>query len=423
MPEATRIVLDGSSSPVEDELRLPRPPGVIRRFWARHPRLLDGILVALALLFSVPAIVFSAVDPFGDAALSGAWLPIAALLVAVTAVALLWRRRHPIPVFAVAFSPFVVLDPMLSSTFVGPAPIIALYSIAVYRSSRAAMWALAAGIIAAAGTALAWALLAGRPFAEGIEFVSTTMFLLVIGALVGVNVGGRKRYVEALIERSRQLLVERDQQAQLAAAAERTRIAREMHDIVSHSLAVVVALAEGANATDDVERSREASRAIASTAREALAEMRVMLGVLRNGHEEDSELPLGPLLELSVQDVVATARAAGVPVTLTVTGAPAGSAAQRLAVLRIVQEGLTNAMRYARDARRVEVVTDYTGGRIRVQLDNDGVGETAPSAGAGVGLRGLQERVTALGGNFSAGRWGPAGWRVVAEIPLESARD
>src|SRR5690606_15083342 len=121
-----------------------------------------------------------------------------------------------------------------------------------------------------------------------------------------------------LIERSQQLAIERDQQAQIAAAEERTRIAREMHDIVSHSLAVVVALAEGATATEDQDRSRQATRAIADTSREALAQMRVMLGVLRSDAAPDevtdgaagklSLSEMRPLLTQSPADVVARAR-------------------------------------------------------------------------------------------------------------------
>ena len=123
----------------------------------------------------------------------------------------------------------------------------------------------------------------------------------LIGALIGANVGGRKRYVEALIERSRQLTIERDQQAQLATAAERTRIAREMHDIVSHSLTVIVALSEGAAATTETERARSAARTAADTARGALTEMRAMLGVLRT--DDTGSAPLAPLTAPSPREV------------------------------------------------------------------------------------------------------------------------
>ncbi|WP_194420027.1 sensor histidine kinase [Microbacterium abyssi] len=401
--------------PVEDDLRLPRPPGVVRRFWARHPRLGDALLVALTLLLSITSTLVGSDLPAGVAPrIAGA------VVVVLTSVSLMWRRRRPLLVFIVTFSPLIILSPAVSTSIVGIAPLIALYSVAVHRSTRAAMWTLVAAIASSTLAALTWGLFSPIPPGETISVIVGTTFLLMLGALIGSNVGGRKRYVEALIERSRQLTIERDQHAQLAAAAERSRIAREMHDIVSHSLAVVVTLAEGAHATDDPAQSKQASRAIADTARDALMQMRAMLGVLRTEPDaEASAVPREPLLTLTPADVVDTARAAGLPVTLTVTGTPSGSDPQRLAVLRIVQEGLTNALRYAHDPRAVAVVIDYTGGRVRVQIDNDGIRDGEPSRGAGLGLRGLQERVVALSGTVHAGRRDESSWRLIAEFPLE----
>lgn len=417
MAASRDIVLGRGSAPAEDDLRLPRPPGVIRRFWARHPRWADALLVALCLLATLAAVVLSASDqpsPTG--------LVVSATLSFSTSVALLWRRSFPVTVFVVTLIPTLVLAPAVSSSIVGPAPIFALYSVAVYRSSRAAWWSLGAASGAIALVALVWALLGHAP-AEASGTVIGNVLILVIGALIGMNVGSRKRYVDALIDRSRQLVVERDQQARLAAAAERTRIAREMHDIVSHSLTVVVALADGATATGDVDRAREASRAIAATAREALSEMRVMLGVLRTEGTDTAPVapaPLEPLLELTLDDLVAAARGAGFPVTLTVTGSPRGSSAHRLAVLRIVQEGLTNAMRYAKDPRYIRAVTEYKADGILVQVDNDGAQTGTPSTGAGLGLRGLYERVSGLGGTISSGIVAPGVWRLRAALPLEA---
>src|SRR5690606_32844086 len=138
------------------------------------------------------------------------------------------------------------------------------------------------------------------------------------------------------IDRSRQLLVERDQQTQLATAAERERIAREMHDIVSHSLTVVVALSEGAAATGDQDRAREAALAAATTARNALTEMRSMLGVLRDG---DTDAPLAPLEPASPAETIAAAQQAGFSASLPVRGGPDAAPAVRFAIGRIVQEG------------------------------------------------------------------------------------
>lgn len=415
MTHPAPLVVGESSRSADDELRLPRPPGILRRFWARHPRLTDWLLVGLAVLLTAPTFVLS--DDLGpvtdDPALLITWVA----LCLASSLSLLWRRHHPLTVFAVALSPLLLLDPNISSGVAGIAPAIALYSVAVHRSTRAAAWLLGIAVAAIGLVAVLWSL-AGALTDPGPMAVVTSM-PLVLGALVGINIGGRKRYEAALIDRSRQLAIERDQQAQLAAAAERTRLARELHDIVSHSLAVVVTLAEGAVATSDAERARKASRAIADTARDSLEQMRTMLGVLRAGAEEDT--PLEPLLAQTPADVVARAREAGYPVTLSTTGEPAGSAAQRLAVLRIVQEGLTNAMRYAHEPSRIAVSCEYAPERIRVVVDNDGVREGEPSRGAGLGLIGLTERVTALGGSLQAGPAASGIWRLSAELPREEA--
>lgn len=298
--------------------------------------------------------------------------------------------------------------------------LVALYSVAVHRSTRSAAWALAVAIGSASLALLALVGLRLSTLNDATSLLAGTTVLLLIGMLVGANVGGRKRYVEALIARFHSLEIERDQQAQIAAAAERTRIAREMHDIVSHSLAVVVTLAEGAHATDDAARAKQATRAIADTARDALAQMRVMLGVL---HEPgtDADPSLAPILAHSPASVVARAREAGLPVTLTVTGVPQGSDAQQLAVLRIVQEGLTNALRYAHLPTAVTVTTDYSGAEIAVTVVNDGAQTGAVSPGSGRGIHGLRERVQALGGELEAGPLGEAGWQLRARFPKENA--
>ncbi|MGA7147707.1 MAG: ATP-binding protein, partial [Microbacterium sp.] len=171
-----------------------------------------------------------------------------------------------------------------------------------------------------------------------------------------------------------------------------------------------------ANATADPERSREASRAVATTAREALAEMRVMLGVLRDAPFQGAA-PTEPLLDTSLHDVIGAARSAGFPVTLSVSGDPEVSAPHRLAVLRIVQEAITNAMRYSHDATFIRVLTEYSTTGVRIVVDNDGARPEAESAGAGWGLRGLQERVGHLGGTLAAGPIAPGKWRLTAELP------
>ncbi|MFT4214578.1 MAG: histidine kinase [Microbacterium sp.] len=398
-----------SSPPeTEDELRLPRPPGVIRRFWARHPVATDILLTAGCVLLAVLTTILDAVyPPTPDGLAVGAVVSIASCL------ALLWRRRWPVAVLVVTLLPALVA-PAVASGVVAPAPVIALYSVAVYRSSRATWWALGASATGVWLVSAGWAL-AGSP-SEAANNGAGVVLFLVIGALVGVNVGNRKRYVAALIDRSRQLAVERDQQAQLAAGAERARIAREMHDIVSHSLTVIVALSEGATATADADRARAAMAQTARTARGALTEMRAMLGVLR----DDSAAPLLPLDVDPVQAAVDSARRAGFPVALRVTTSDGQHRelprAVRLAVGRIVQEGLTNAMRHAPRATAIDVEVSTDAAAVTVEVRNDAAG----SAGGpgGYGLRGLRERVDHVGGAIDAGPAGTDGWRLRARLPV-----
>lgn len=413
MPAPPELVLVGSNSPSEDELALPRPPGVIRRFWARHPLLTDILIAVLALLLTLPSVTLRSAT---DAPIALWSLILTGILSVLGCVALVWRRRWPLAVFVIAFLSSIVVTPDVNGTVSGPAALIALYSVAVYRGSRACWTALGLGSAALALSCGALIWIDPSSAIAQINVTVATIVVLLIAALAGVNVGNRRRYLLALIDRSRQLLIERDQQARLAAAEERTRIAREMHDIVSHSLTVVVALAEGATATRDPVRSAEATRAIADTARGALAEMRDMLGVLR---EESPLVPLGPTGAASVHDIIEAARAAGAPVTLSTSGTPDAPAAVRLAVLRVVREGLTNAIRYARDPSYIRVVLDYRAGTVEVTVENDGAPADAPSEGAGLGLQGLQERADHVGGTMEAGMIRAGVWRLWASLPTE----
>lgn len=410
MPEPRPDVLGGSSAPVEDELRLPRPPGVIRRFWARHPRVADVTIAAVALLLTLPAVLFQGPIPPGPSTA----LAIAGFALSVIGcAALVWRRRRPLVVFAITMLPFLVTATP-GAGMGGPSALIALYSVAVYVGVRACWMAFAAASGLIGLQSLVRILIDASSWGTQVNVDVSAVVLLLLGALTGVNVGERRRYLDALIERSRQLLVERDQQARLAAAAERARIAREMHDIVSHSLTVVVALAEGATATRDPAGASQATRAIATTAREALGEMRAMLGVLR---DDEQGAPLAPLGAGSVHDAVEQARATGAPVTLSVAGAHAASPAVDLAIVRIVKEGLANAIRYSRDPSEIRVCIAHRGDRVDVAVRNDGAIAEAPTQGAGLGLRGLRERVAHVGGTMDAGPAGDGMWVLRASLP------
>ena len=398
----------------DEELRLPRAPGVFRRFWARHPVVADSLIAGLCFLLSVGSagiIDSSAPDPDVAAALQ----PLIVVLVILGCASVLMRRRAPI----VPFTAAVLLELVFLITMRdGGTPLVlfAAYALAVYGSTRAA-W-IGYGISVGAVVVIAVPLLAigAVTMQTASNAVLNCVVLGLIGTLVGVNVGGRKRYVAAIIDRSRQLLVERDQQAQLAAAAERARIAREMHDIVSHSLTVIVALSEGAVATPDREQARAAASSAAETARGALTEMRSMLGVLR---DHDSPLPLAPMEPTPPHDTVAAAQRAGFPATLSVSGSAEVSPAVAHAIGRVVQEGVTNAMRHAPTATMIAVRVAYTPELVTIEVVNDRV--SGPIGTGGFGVRGLAERAAHVNGTIRSEPDGGGRWVLRAEFPASGA--
>ncbi|MFI8631892.1 sensor histidine kinase [Microbacterium sp. NPDC077663] len=400
---------------LEAEPRLPRPPGVLRRFWARHPVLADITIAGFCLLLSVAPVIALPNRASEDGRLDPetwdrVW-PVLASVVVLGCFALLARRRNPVAVFTITvvvaavylFSPVALGGPLVG---------IATYAVAVYRGNRTCLIAVGAGfsfLLVVAG-----ALGVSGVIAADIAWnvLISEALMMVIGGLIGANVGGRKRYVEALIAHSRRLVVERDQQTQLAASAERERIARELHDIVAHSLTVMVALAEGVAASKDAAHSRPGAEAIAVTGREALRDMRATLGVLR----DTDAAPLAPLARDTTDETVASARAAGYETRLTVTGEPDVPSATRLAVSRIVQEGVTNVLRHARAAARIDVEIRYAEDGVSVSIVDDGRTAEGPSGG-GFGLRGVRERVELVGGTVTAGPGEPRGWAVRAWLP------
>lgn len=399
----------------EGDLRLPKPPGAVRRFWGRHPWFTDSLIAALygAPVFVgtmlVPNIELSTnVDP------SIAFL--APLFAVLSIVAVLLRRRIPLIALSLATVSAAVLT-VVEAGFLDFGVCLLLYAVAVYRSNRAAWIGLAAS-----GTVLFASSLVMFP--SPLEAISsghasvTSVVFLTLATLIGVNAGNSKRYLAALIDRAEQLASERDQQAQLATAAERARIAREMHDIVSHSLTVMVSLADGSAALigSDPARSEDAMRRSAETGRHALTDMRRMLGVL----DDDSvpaENSLAPQPGTSdIASLIDTFRAAGLPIHSTIVGDAPIDPGRQLAVYRTVQESLTNALRYAPDATKVEVDIRYSPTKIVVTMTDDGLGLSASDHGPGRGLVGIGERVSLYGGSVTSGTHGEHGWRMRAEF-------
>ena len=404
----------------EEALRLPRPPGALRRFWARHPRATD---ILIALVYWLPAVGFTlltAVVP-GEPE-QPIPLVIAGLAVLTLAAAtLVFRRSRPwLPVIA-ALIATVVAAPLLQVADIAIIP-FAIYGLAIYGSTRAAWIAYA---IAVPASTIAYIL--GGP-ARGQDnggifqqiFDGGVPAAVVIGivVLIATNIGNRRRYVEALIDRAGRLEREREQLAQLAALDERSRIAREMHDIVSHSLTVMVTLAEGSAAitSTDPPRAVEGMRLVAESGRSALTDMRRMLGVLSETPNDEQ----GPALEPQpdIADLPALTerfRSAGLPVRLTTRGRATADPAEQLAIYRIVQESLTNALRHAVGPTTVDVDLRFRRGSTTVTVTNDGA--IAPEASpGGHGLVGMRERVALHSGRLVSGPLAGGGWRVEAVL-------
>lgn len=401
---------------------LPRPPGLVRRFWGRHPWLFDGLLASAYLVVSA---FWALVTPLS----SGVWSPAAPIVIpliiaVVSSAGLLVRRHRPWLTFAV-FG-FCAIIALASDTLAEPFGVgLALYALFVYRSNRSGWIAFAVTVVAGilVFPALDW-LRRGDPESALTSVPGSLLFLVVmlIAALLGVTVGDRRRYIGAILDRANQLARERDQQARIATLAERARITREIHDVVAHSVSVMVSLADGASALaeKDPQRSWNAIQEIGEVGRQSLVEMRQLLGALGDdtgdGEEQSPLRPHPGLTELA--SLVDTFRTAGLPVTVRAEGNAPSSPALQNTIHRIVQEALTNALRYAKDPREVLVDLDFRGDPLVIEVSDDGrQGPPAASVGSGRGLVGIRERARLAGGLVEAGPRPGGGWHVRVEIP------
>jgi signal transduction histidine kinase len=249
------------------------------------------------------------------------------------------------------------------------------------------------------------------------EFVFTPT-LFAIGWLAGYALRERATQAEAAEQRALQAEREREAAARLAVAEERARIARELHDIVAHAVSVMV-LQIGAvrhRLPDSEAEDKEALQGVERTGREALAEMRRLLGALHDG-SGDVELAPQPGLD-SLHTLAEQVSRAGLPVELHVEGeAFAVPRAIDLSAYRIVQEGLTNSLKHAR-ASRADVTVGYDDGAVRIEVRDDGVGTTSTD-GLGHGLVGVRERVKIYGGEMSSGPAPGGGFVLTARLPID----
>ncbi len=248
------------------------------------------------------------------------------------------------------------------------------------------------------------------------DMIGTT-FIFGIAWAIGFGLGHKFREGEAAKERADRLERAREEEARAAVAEERARIARELHDVVGHSVSVMTVQAAGVRRLlkPEQEREREALEIVEQTGREALAEMRRLVGVLRRPEEAPALAPQ-PSLE-HLDKLVQQARESGLPVALRIEGDPVPLAAGLdLTAYRLVQEGLTNALKHAR-AEHAEVRVRYEDGHVELTVSDDGSGGGGGDSG-GHGLVGMRERVLVYGGELEAGALPEGGYRLRARLPV-----
>ena len=398
------------------EVVLPTPPGIVRRFWSRHPYLADTLVVLIYVVPITLTLVLNLLDaqpaPVLDVlANTGIML--------LLAVALFFRRRMPRLVLVVTWVGLIGFSDYGDTNVI--AQFLALYAIAVYADARSAWVGFGVSTVLVGVAAWQFSDPMDSPW---LPLVITLSIMMLAATLIGINMGNSKRYVTSLLDLAAQLARERDQQAQLSRISERSRIAAEMHDVVAHGLSVMVALADGAHAIapKNTERSRAAMLEVAVTGRRSMTEMRRLLGVLDVGTEPALRAPQPGINELV--ELVETFRLTGVPVVLESSGREPANAGMQLTIYRLVQESLTNVLRYADTPTRVVVRLNFTPERVEVTVTDNGRQPKASNAQAlGRGLIGMQERVAIYDGTFTARAGAHDGWRVHATMTCERERE
>ncbi|HSO92123.1 MAG TPA: histidine kinase [Arthrobacter sp.] len=407
-----------------------RRRGRVRRYLFQHPRAMDAVVVACYLLLVTPAAA--------EAVRDGVW-PVAALLVA-TAAALWFRRSHPVLVVAaVALLEMGVtlLHPWGSNVTAGLW--FALYSVAAARSRRFAVVCLVAATVPLVFVYFLLAIgpLDGRLPDMGVNTPENLQLITSIASAVSITLSnviatGLGVSVRQRREHEHEIAAWAARTARLGSVTERNRIAREMHDVVAHSLTVMISLADGAAVVvkKDPARAAEVLGELSRTGRTALADMRRVLGVLRDD-SAPGEAPREPLVAGdNLRKLLGGFRTAGLPLHYTHAGPSLpDDAAFQLTVYRIVQESLTNVLRYGRSLGRVDVAIARNGSTVTIDVVDDGKGtidaggvageaarKSPGSVGTGQGLAGMRERARIYAGTVEAGPSPDHGWRVHAVL-------
>jgi signal transduction histidine kinase len=385
--------------------------------WLRSHRLfVDGVLATALGLLGISQL------------LHGPWTQVPAWILLVSAVVV--RRRIAVTAFCigalggaiqVAGGELLRAGPLASDIAI----LVLLYTVAAYRPRRASVPAL---LVCLAGTAVAaatvWMPLDGpdRAFAQ-IAFADAMLSgCILLVWVLGDSMRYRRGYYAGLEDKAARLEAERHAQAKIAAAAERARIARELHDIVAHHVSVMVVQADGARYAlrTDPDRAETALTAISTTGRQALTEMRRLLGVLRSAGAQNSLAPVPGLGEL--RELLDQARAAGLEVSYTLTGTPRElPEGAELAAYRVVQESLTNTRKHGGLAATAAVTLRYEPDGLTVEVIDDGIASPGNEP-AGHGLAGMRERIAMYGGTVQAGPLQGGGFGVTARLPCPNAR-
>src|SRR5262245_21562398 len=387
-----------------DRMRVSLWP-LVQRYW------LDVLIVAAAVIGAIEI----ATNPNSPDAPT---LPIAISIVLDSALtlALLLRRRYPFGapagVFVAAAAMSFVDGRLVTYTFTGfLTALLACFLLGLLDDRRQALLGLA--IVEAAIPIVNW----NDPDRSGGDFIFTPLLFAAVW-LLGFGLGRKLEQARDAEERAARVELQREAEARAAVAEERARIARELHDVVGHSVSVMTVQASGVRRLlrPDQEREREALLVVEQAGREALAEMRRLVGVLRRPEEAPALAPQPSLQHL--ERLVEQAREAGLPVEVQVDGdateLPAGV---DLTAYRLVQEALTNTMKHA-NATRAEVVVRYRDDAVELQVTDNGDGSSDGTAeSGGHGLVGMRERVTVYGGELEAGPVPEGGYRLRATLP------
>lgn len=391
--------------------------------WLKRPGTSDGVVTGTVLLIAALTLINPGVE------LARPQQLMAAVGAVIQAGALLFRRSHPVPVLAITTAALLATaaatgDPVAADIGVA----FAVYAVASLRAPGIA-WAAWGAVIA--GTWGFYLLLLMSPVvattnadAENLLTAGfTLLFVSLVALALGLTVHTRRARVTALQERVGQLLLERDQREQLGAAAERARMAREMHDVVAHSVSVMATLAHGAASAleKNPDQSQRALAELSRTGRAALADMHRLVGVLRDNGDATGDHD-GPLDREAVAELIGRFQRAGLPIRVVERGPGLPDDPHlRHAIYRIVQECLTNVLRHAPDTRLVEVTQDRVSDHVTVVVANTGGPVDPEDSFGGRGLAGIRERVAAHRGTVEAGPT-TVGWQVRAMLRYEDRR-